>query len=618
MRTIVASLIVCLLAASAAATEWDVPTPADTDPPGAEAAPASSPGTYPDEEGFERRAETALKGLAEGGLAKWRKGYFRGGDPGKYLPGHAMAKLLLGKDRDEVVKYMNDDRSYKEHYHFATVNWARFYPIFGEEILSTETKKKFADAGFRYGSYLSPRGTENHKTMWMTSVNVLPYYTGKGLSHRPKDATLKRGKEMLRNYVKGLYAAGQGEWDSSTYLMFDVNGMLNIYDFTKDAEARLLAKAALDWYAAAYALKYTDGVYCAPNQRGYAGAPVNTIADRTGWLWWGADAEVGAEDLRGARYMVHAITSGFRPNETICNLARRKLPTLPVEQRNTKPNYWYGLGAKPRPGAYPETVYVHDAFTMGTMWRGHGSQLTRFQVVVDSSAGGQVFSGGNPRKSDHRGKKTGIGFRDGTGRYTQFAANGPVAISMSLAPEGDDEADYSYFVFPETDHARKVEHHHGWTVLPAGEAWVALYPLGGKVEVTETPKDRKGRSRPMLKIPVRRSGFVVRPVPLEEGGSVKDVLAKLKVDDSKFASEMEVTVGDLKMKFNPAESGDAHGNRLAEVWVGGKKVNADKWDIYGGPYVEQTPGRLTVTDGETGFRVEFTGDLPVYKPLEGK
>lgn len=74
--------------------------------------------------------------------------------------------------------------------------------------------------------------------MGYSTALVLPHYLdGDGILGRmPKDAVLRKMKGWLRSYVKGLYAAGQGEWDSSTYLMFDVNGMLNVYDFSPDPE----------------------------------------------------------------------------------------------------------------------------------------------------------------------------------------------------------------------------------------------------------------------------------------------------------------------------------------------------------------------------------------------
>lgn len=227
--------------------------------------------------------------------------------------------------------------------------------------------------------------------MWLAAANVMPsYVTGNRFSGCSTEEALARAKKGLRECVKALYAAGQGEWDSSTYLMFDLHGMLNIYDFAKDAETRLLAQAALDWYVAGYALKYRDGVYTAPNQRGFAGTPVAT---------------------------------------------------------------------------------------------------------------------------------------------------------------------------------------------------------------------KKGSVCRIIKIAGKKTGFVVHVGNADE-------LAKIKVGDDGFTGP---DGRNLKMKFIPAEGDDAHGNRLADVSIDGKPVSAGAWPIYGGPFVTQTPGVLTVSDGAEGYIVDFTGDLPVYR-----
>ena len=328
--------LVCLIAPVAGAA-WNLP--AAGDPPGGSAtAAASDPRTYPDAAGLDTRFTAIKQALATNDLGKWRRGYFAGGDPGKYLPGAAMARLLLDPGDPEAPKYLNDERSPKEHYHFAAVNWARMLPVFGD-ALTPGTRQVLQDQAARYGAYLEGTGTENHKVMWMTSANVLPSYLEDGrLAKRSKEAALADAKRQLRDYVKGLYAAGQGEWDSSTYLMFDLNGLLNVYDFAQDPETRLIARAALDWLVAGYALKYRDGVYTAPNQRGFAGGPAGSITDQTGWLWWGGNAKPSEEAMRNWLYTVHAGTSAWRPNRVLTRIARKEVTPLPVEQRNSKPN----------------------------------------------------------------------------------------------------------------------------------------------------------------------------------------------------------------------------------------------------------------------------------------
>lgn len=435
----VCAMMIIFVGTSVALAEWEIPTPKTTEHPGAEAAPASSPLTYPDEEGFQKRRQIVLEGVADNDLGSWRRGYFSGGDPGKYLPGHAMAKLLLGQDDPNIKKLYNDNRSVKEHYHFAAHNWGRFLPLFGEEILTEEKLKELAENAAKYTAYHSGGGTENHVTQWRTQLPVLPHYLegDRGIGRKSHEQILREGKQWLRGYVKGIYAGGNGEWDSSTYIIYTMNGLMNIYDFAQDEETRLIAKAGLDWFSTAYALKYRDGIFTAPLQRGFADSPHGTNTDQHGFLWFSSNASITAQDTRGWRYTLHPMTSGYRPNVVITNIAKKNLPNLPAEFHNSKPNYW-GTTGGPRPNNYREVVYVGKTFNMGSLLNGHGSQISRFSIVVATDAGGVAFSGGHPRKSDHTGKKTGIGYADGNSRYTQFAQAGPTAISMSLSPEGEE------------------------------------------------------------------------------------------------------------------------------------------------------------------------------------
>ncbi len=623
-------LILAATLAAGAAAAWKVPTPGDATHPGADAAPASSPTTYPDPQGFQARAAAVIKAVADGGLEKWRTGYFSGGDPGKYLPGHAMAKLLLNPDDPEALKYMNDNRSAKEHYHFAAVNWGRFLPVFGD-ALTPDTRKLLADSARKYGSYHSGGGTENHKVMWYSTALVLPHYLqGDGmLGHQGKDRVLAKMKRWLRDYVKGLYAAGQGEWDSSTYLMFDVNGMLNVYDFSPDPECRLLAKAALDWYVAAYALKYRDGIYMAPNQRGFASEPAGTITDNTGTIWWGSHDTPSHEAMRDWRYTMHAITSSYRPNKVLTAIARKNLPDLPFESRNTKPNYWFGQGIEPEANHSQETVYVAKHYSMGVEWdRAWGAfkdgrvfdQRARFQIVAESPEGGLMLTGGHPWQGHYKDRK---------GKYDQRAACGAAMMCLTEIPE-DELPHHVFFSVPEGGPMPVEE--AGWWCMQAGGAYVAVHGLGektvlGQTELSGKQKKQNAKAaeqgkpvphkpKPILQVLGRRTGFVCQTADASDYATrarfVADVRKKCKVDTSGWPGERRVAYTGLdgrtlQMTYRPGE-------QTAAVAIDGKPVDLRTWQVYDGPYVKQSGGVMTVNDGRDGYTVDCTGDLPVYKP----
>jgi len=600
------------------------PFPLPASHPGAAEAPTSSPTTYPDETGFQRRRELLLRSLAEGGLDRWRRGYFSGGDPGKYLPGHAMAKLLLNPDDPEPARYMNDERSYKEHYHFAAVNWGRFVPLFGDRVLTPETRRKLADEAARYTAYLTGGGTENHKTMWWTTANVLPHYLdSERFAGRDREAALAEAKRRLFDYVSGLFDAGPGEWDSSTYYAFTINGLLNIYDFSPDEECRRLAKAGLDLMIAGYALKYTDGLFCGPNQRGWYDRALASNTDHLGYLWFGAPADPTPQEAFNFRYTLHAITSAYRPNTVLCHIARKELTALPVSQNNRKGNYWHGQNIRPALAAH-ETLHLGRHFTMGSLWDAHASQHTRFQIVVRRQELPLSFFGAHPRQSDASGRKAGIGYKDGTGRYVQSAQVGATYLMAAFIPE-DEPIDHVYFRFPQ-GHAPTPVSGGAWAIH-APTATILLRPFGGTASVGPSAPHGKDNAETIeiFQVRGRRVGYIVEVFDAEEAPAdlAAWTAAHTGPDDSAWAARGQIRYRlrdgrELSFTFNPDPQADRHGDRLAACALDDQPMDMNWPWVWGGPLVHLEHRVLRVTDGRIGFEIDFTKSLPVYRPLSIK
>ena len=551
-----------------------------------------------------------IPNAADHRLQNWREGYFTSNDPGKYLPGAAMARLMLDREDSEAVRLMNDKRSTAEHYHFAAVNWARFIPLF-KDVLEPETLERFCTKAAGYSAYLNPGGTENHRVMSWTAAGVLPAVLDcETFGGKPSDEALQIAKEHLRSYVKGLYAAGQGEWDSSTYLLFDLNGLLNLYDFSPDPEVRRMADAGLQWLVAGYALKYRDGMYTGPNFRGFSGAPATAITDQAGWLWWGSRYEVPDEQLRRFYYAMHAATSKWRPNPILNNIARKNLPDLPVSYQASKPNYWHGLELVPKPGASHEYVHLAKEYTLGSLADRHGGQITRWELVAETDAGPEHFWGGHPRKSDHRLKKAGIGYQDGIGRYDQLAQHGGTLIHMTRAPE-DEPVDWTFVAYPEGSF-QQVK--NGWYVFQTGGTTVAIYPLGGSAELdtiklSKPPKDarRKDEGQGILKIHGRKNAFV-----LESGADLDPSKLRPPTLDPGDEAEARMTVAYRTQSGDRLSAGYQSSERAASFSVNDEPRIWSAQPIYDSPYVHAESGILRVSDGRESYQIDFTGEQPVF------
>jgi hypothetical protein len=610
-------------------TRFDVSArPTAVDVPGSVAtgghmlAPAALPTSYPDTEGFARRAQFIFEHVANNDLGQWRRGYFSGGDPGKYLPGAAMGKLALNPDDAESRQYLNDDRSYREHYHFAAIQWPRLLGLF-RDALTDDTVNKLRAEARKYGAYLNPGGTENHKTMWLTTANLLPHQLDTGISNKSKDESIATAKAQLTRYVKGLFAVGMGEWDSSTYLMFDINGFLNLYDFSPDPEVRLIARAALDWYVTTYALKHRAGVFTAPNQRGYAKAPYDSIADQTGFLWFSDRSSLDSPPR--FLYALHAATSSYRPNVVLYNLATQTdLPLIPFEQLNTKPNYWYGQNITPEINNYAERVYVAEHYTMGMLLNGFGGQITRFQIVTDD---GHVLTAGHPRRSDHTTKKLDeFGYEDGLGRYEQSTAVESTAIIVNDLP-ADEPIRYSFVTLPDGATTTTIDQ---GILISLGKTSVFVQPIDSTLEVGTTdltPKQISENTRELDRgRPAKHQTRPIIRVTAADGSNRPAVILEVADDRPEDflrrirSTEIESRLGeDGSLRYRAATG------RVIDFKLGpGNKptlrvdegvVDPYRWDwVYSGPYVNQRDGILNVTDGRQGFSIDFTGELPVYGP----
>jgi hypothetical protein len=603
-------------------------------------APRPSPaaelaGAYPDESGFAERRARILPALTQNDLDQWRRGFFAGGDPGKYLPGPAMARLLADPADADALRLMNDARSPKENYHFAAINWARFLPLFGDK-LTPETRAALAASASRYTNYLRPSGTENHRTMNLVAANVIPHHLPEAerFGGAPRTEAIASARDQLRSYVKALYRGGQGEWDSPTYLMFTVHGLLNAYDFSPDPEVRLLAAAGLDILVAGQALKYRDGIFTGPNQRGYYDRPYASIADQTAWLWWGGSAPTDDADLRRWFYTIHPSTSSWRPDAVLTRIARKQLPGLPVTYRNTRANYWFGQQIPQVPDTYREHLHVSASFTLGSLESGFGSQINRIHLVTTNGAAGPLaLTGGHPRKSDHNAKRLDeLTYRDGGGRYEQAAQFGPLLVNLARLPD-DEPVDHAFVSVPEgvtpIEHPGRTAGSAARWVLRVGDTRVLVTPLGGSAALTPpdlNPKQIAAREKAAAagKAPAPLPSIlriVGRPLVgfallAAEASAHPDDDAFLawadathRIDSAALATEGAVTVA--------LPDGASHTVRHV--------AGADRAGVepplpapagpFSGPFVTLRDSVLTLTDGQAGYVVDFSGDLPVYRPL---
>jgi hypothetical protein len=312
-------------------------------------------------------------------------------------------------------------------------------------------------------SWVDVRTTENLYLMRVTSVYLFAEETG-------NREVAKKYKEEIKQYARTLYRVGMGEWDSENYHGHSIGPLCNLYDFARDDEVRLLAKACLDWVFAAGAVKYYRGGFNGPTKRDYNHVqPFGGSAANMLMLHFG-DCPQKEGDWESDE--VHLITSAYRPPPAVLELARKQFKR-PVEILSAKPSYSATTTGDDRsPPEYLETQYIGHSFLMGSLPSGtseDGGDVNGFKILTYSQRRGanaiQGIPGDDPT---HVGSpKYEKGKVAGPNRVGQY---GNVAIWLVHGLK----APWTWVVPSEI----KVSQEGDVTFLAGDKTWIAFRPLG--------------------------------------------------------------------------------------------------------------------------------------------
>ncbi len=311
-------------------------------------------------------------------------------------------------------------------------------------------------------SWVDVRTTENLYLMRVTSIYLFAEAAGN------QEVAAKYKRELLR-YAATMYRIGMGEWDSENYHGHSIGPLCNLYDFARDEEVRLAAKACLDWVFATGAVKYYRGGFCGPTKRDYNHAqPFGGSAANMLWLHFG-DCPIANEHWESDE--VHLITSAYRPPPAVIHLARKNFER-PVELFASKPSYSATTGGQMNSSPqYLETMYLGETFLMGSLSSGtsqDGDDVNGFKILWNSKARGATALQGVPGPDAEY---------PGSPQYQQGKVAGPNRVAQDrnlaiwLVKSG--AAPWRWVVPSEA----KVSEVGGVTFLEADHTWVALRPM---------------------------------------------------------------------------------------------------------------------------------------------
>ncbi len=376
-----------------------------------------------------------------------------GGDPLKYdLP--AMTARLLRNPDDSLLKaFLGVPGNLVQQYHFAASHWARFYGLVGDRMSAqwhhdlqmavsdyAETRRPSDGArehnpmDYAYDMVGTPGGdgvlggtrfaggTENHKIMWRTTALLYSQWfpDSARISTYSTADTERLTYGFLRDFVQRLGRIGHGEFDSEIYYPHSIQAFMNLYDFAQKPEHKRLAKAALDYYFATYALKTYHGSGAGAQKRG--GLPKSE-----------SEMEVLLKAFADTTHRqplpvsLAVATTTYRPNRVICNLLNKNIE-LPFSARMSRPNY-----PMDEANHTQESFYASQSFGLGhaalTMVDNPNQQIA-WSLVVPHGADNLVLMGQQPQR----------GLKIGHSPYTQTLHDQGTMVVVS-APTGSKPSD---------------------------------------------------------------------------------------------------------------------------------------------------------------------------------
>lgn len=566
---------------------------------------------------------------------QWAKEHPEVGDPHKYVMPPIVARLAQDpKDEAALSAYrwlMEVDKKKGDRglYHFAAYLRTRMYFQFQEHLPRDVRESMVYDVTNFFGQ-LRRGGTENHTWMSRCSgylwTDYLPEVAAGKIGGNGDNAT-KTNQEYLKNWlkteVKKLYLAGQGEYDSSTYITFSANSMTNVFDFTKDQKMRDLARAHLEWEAAAMAVRYFHGMNMGPEARGFAHEAVSAHTDTLGWLWWGGSQfDVTQDNSRLSKHAsVCAALSKFRPHPATAALARKEVK-LPFEVRASKPTYW-----GPRDNKDQEYLYISDEFAMGTLYSPEDGvaitgtilpQTTMFKAAVRDKGDVRAFGMANGYHGHFpvEGRTPFDQYHQKRAAAINVCYVNPDVVAKMKKDQKERVVERSVLAVPLAA-ADPVEK-GGWYFWQVNKAYVAARPLNGKAAFGPVGKPQKNPTHRFLVSPGTLTGWVVQMGQQPAYATLADfqqaVLEKTKLDVSQLAAQRTATFTSLDGDVLQLTHTGAAGGKPEASTNGTPLVFAD-WPVYESPYLNQKAqsGVMTVTDGTRSLTIDYSGEWPVFR-----
>lgn len=385
-----------------------------------------------DYSGFERRVALLLNYTAD----QYSPPSPDIGDPEKYYWPVAIARFEKYGLRDSLANSYVQRFAGNSPFHFTLVGMARILNRYSHSPAIVERKALILQKVFERQDSFNPwtgEGTENHVNMSRTSGYLYAQAAMDDASlFNEAQKNLSMMEDWLRYWSKQVYNGGTGEWNSSTYLFYNLVGWLNLYDYAASEDVRKMARAVLDYYATELALHYSFGAVGGSEMRG-GNSSTGSATAYLAWLWFGNGSDLLPARLNGNQFIqcVHAATSSYKPPSGLTRIAKKEDGSS--FYRISQPSYLLD-----KPSFVKAFLYSTPFSTMGSSISAYGgftgatSQIVPWKLVIKNPGDGTpVEISGNGSYYNGRPLK-------GRDPFTQVVQHENILIQMTCVPANEE------------------------------------------------------------------------------------------------------------------------------------------------------------------------------------
>ena len=296
---------------------------------------------------------------------------------------------------------------------------------------------------------------------------------------------VQEDRNWLLSFLRFRGRRGWGEFDSAVYYGVDIDCLACLYDFSRDADLKRLSGMKMDLMLADVAINSIGGMFCGAHGRIYYWDALKHSTEDTYGLQYLYFGSVDGRTIGGRRASVHTLTSTYRPDKLVVEIAlNRREPYENLERAQLhKPDDV--MPREPLAGSIRKYTYWTPDFVMGCVqfqddypetypgrWYAHHEQH-EWDLTFPTRLSARIFTQHPGASGDEHGYWTGD-MGCGCGHF--FQNKGALVALYDIGPK--EKYQWIHAFVPRNAFDEVVEE-NGFIFVREGDACAALKLLRG-------------------------------------------------------------------------------------------------------------------------------------------